>query len=138
MCGLDTVVACAAVVPASTNAKPASNRAGLRFVWRGLLIERQRHEIHERPDARGQLVALRIDGVNVDTIQIDVTAQTLRSRSVQASFELMPRHWRMFLEGLDNIGLSLTYRDQIDAFARAHWTQQPWLRDVAAMTKQRL
>jgi 3-isopropylmalate/(R)-2-methylmalate dehydratase small subunit len=73
-----------------------------------------------------------------NTIQIDITAQTLRSRSVQAGFELMPRHRRMFVEGLDNIGLSLTYRDQIDAFARTHWAQQPWLRDVAALTRQRL
>jgi 3-isopropylmalate/(R)-2-methylmalate dehydratase small subunit len=72
------------------------------------------------------------------TPSIDITTQTLRSRSVQAGFDLMPRHRRMFLEGLDNIGLSLTYRDQIDAFARAHWAQQPWLRDVAALTAQRL
>ena len=34
------------------------------------------------------------------TIRIDVTAQTLRSRGVEAGFELMPRHRRMFLEGL--------------------------------------
>ena len=73
-----------------------------------------------------------------NTISIDISAQTLRSRSVQAGFELMPRHRRMFLEGLDNIGLSLTYRDQIDTFARSHWARQPWLRDVAAVTKQRL
>ena len=78
------------------------------------------------------------DDPSSNTIQINVTEQTLRSRSVQAGFELMPRHRRMFLEGLDNIGLSVTYRDEIDAFARAHWMQQPWLRDVAAMTKQRL
>ncbi|HKX40110.1 MAG TPA: 3-isopropylmalate dehydratase small subunit, partial [Burkholderiaceae bacterium] len=58
----------------------------------------------------------------------------LRSRSVQAAFELMPRHRRMFLEGLDNIGLSLTQRDRIEAFARAHWAQQPWLRDVARVS----
>jgi len=73
-----------------------------------------------------------------NTIQIDITEQSLHSRSVQAGFELMPRHRRMFLEGLDNIGLSLTYRDQIDAFAQGHWARQPWLRDVAALTKQRL
>ncbi len=72
------------------------------------------------------------------TIHIDVGAQTLRSRSVAASFELLPRHRRMFLEGLDSIGLSLTYQDQIAAFARDHWARQPWLRDVAASTVKRL
>ena len=78
------------------------------------------------------------DDPSGNTIQIDITEQTLRSRSVQASFELMPRHRRMFLEGLDNIGLSLTYGDEVKTFAQAHWARQPWLRDVAAMTKQRL
>ena len=71
-------------------------------------------------------------------VAIDITAQTLRSRSVQAGFELLPRHRRMFLEGLDSIGLSLSYQAQIDAFAQRHWAQQPWLRDVAALTRQRL
>jgi 3-isopropylmalate/(R)-2-methylmalate dehydratase small subunit len=78
------------------------------------------------------------DDPSTNTIEIDITKQTLRSRSVQANFELMPRHLQMFLEGLDSIGLSLTHQEQIDTFARAHWARQPWLRDVAAMTKQRL
>lgn len=71
-------------------------------------------------------------------IEIDIATQTLRSRSVQATFELMPRHRQMFLEGLDSIGLSLTYQEQIAAFARDHWARQPWLRDIAAATRQRL
>ena len=78
------------------------------------------------------------DDPSGNTIRIDITAQTLRSRSLQAAFELMPRHRRMFLEGLDNIGLSLTCREQIETFARAHWARQPWLRDVAATAKERL
>jgi 3-isopropylmalate/(R)-2-methylmalate dehydratase small subunit len=73
-----------------------------------------------------------------NAIQIDITAQSLKSQCVQAEFELLPRHRKMFLEGLDSIGLSLTYRDQIAAFASAHWARQPWVRDVAATTKQRL
>ena len=57
---------------------------------------------------------------------------------MQAGFELLPRHRKMFLEGLDVIGLSLTYQDEIEAFAREHWARQPWLRDVAASTVKRL
>ncbi len=71
-------------------------------------------------------------------VTIDIGAQTLRSRSVHASFELLPRHRRMFLEGLDSIGLSLTYQDQIAAFARRHWARSPWLKDVAAAARARL
>lgn len=44
----------------------------------------------------------------------------------------------MFLEGLDSIGLSLTYRDCIDAFTQTHWLRQPWLHDVAAVTTRQL
>jgi 3-isopropylmalate/(R)-2-methylmalate dehydratase small subunit len=71
------------------------------------------------------------DDAEGNTITIDVAAQTLRSRSVQARFELLPRHRRMALEGLDSIGLSLAYQAQIAEFARGHWARSPWLKDVA-------
>ncbi len=71
-------------------------------------------------------------------VRIDVSAQTLRSRSAQASFELLPRHRRMFLEGLDSIGLSLTHQAQIEDFAGRHWQRQPWLKDVAKLARDRL
>lgn len=71
-------------------------------------------------------------------VSIDIENSVVRSRSIEASFSMLPRHRRMFLEGLDSIGLSLTYKSQIDAFAREHWQKQPWLKDVAAATKGRL
>ena len=73
-----------------------------------------------------------------NSVCIDITQQTLQSQSVQAGFELLPRHRKMFLEGLDVIGLSLTYQGEIEAFAREHWARQPWLRDVASSTVKRL
>lgn len=73
-----------------------------------------------------------------NAVTIDVQAQTVQSRSVRASFDMLPRHRKMFLEGLDNIGLSLTYQDQVREFAVRHWQRQPWLKDVAALTRQRL
>lgn len=78
------------------------------------------------------------DDPSANAVVIDIGAQTLSSRSVQARFELMPRHRRMFLEGLDSIGLSLTCQDTISAFAQDHWARQPWLRDVATTCRQRL
>jgi 3-isopropylmalate/(R)-2-methylmalate dehydratase small subunit len=73
-----------------------------------------------------------------NAVKIDVATQTLQSRSVRATFDMVPRHRRMFLEGLDNIGLSLTYQDQVKSFAALHWQRQPWLKDVAALTRKRL
>ena len=78
------------------------------------------------------------DDPNHNGIVIDIDTQHVQSRNVQASFDLVPRHRRMFLEGLDNIGLSMTYRNDIERFAEAHWQRQPWLKDVAAMTRERL
>ena len=69
---------------------------------------------------------------------IDVDRMTVRSASVDAAFTLTPRHRRMLLEGMDVIGLSLTYQAQIDAFAAAHWARHPWLKDVPALTRRRL
>lgn len=71
-------------------------------------------------------------------VTIDIGAQSLRSRSVEAGFELLPRYRRMFLEGLDSIGLSLTYEDRIAAFASHHWASSPWLKDVASTACSRL
>jgi 3-isopropylmalate/(R)-2-methylmalate dehydratase small subunit len=78
------------------------------------------------------------DDPSGNLLRIDITARTLHSKSVQAGFELSPRHTKMFIEGLDIIGLSLTHRDQIEAFARSHWERQPWLRDVASSTMKRI
>jgi 3-isopropylmalate/(R)-2-methylmalate dehydratase small subunit len=78
------------------------------------------------------------DDPSRNTVSIDINSQTVRSEGVNAGFDLLPRHRRMFIEGLDVIGLSLTYKDRIDAFAQDHWSRQPWLKDIAASTRRRL
>lgn len=75
---------------------------------------------------------------NAAAFEIDVETQQLSTATLNIPFELLPRHRRMFLEGLDSIGLSLTYQDQIFAFAEQHWARQPWLHGVAASTRKRL
>ena len=70
--------------------------------------------------------------------RIDVGTMTVTCGDLTARFSLSLRHCRMFLEGLDVIGLSLTYRDRIEAFSRAHWANQPWVQDVASRTAGRL
>ena len=64
-------------------------------------------------------------------LRIDLEALTVTSPTRAARFMLSPRHQRMLTEGLDMVGATLQYQAQIDAFARAHWTVQPWLKDVA-------
>ena len=64
---------------------------------------------------------------------IDVAAMRLTSASVDASFSLSDRHRRMFLEGLDVIGLSLTHRAQTEAFAAAALGQGRGGADASAL-----
>lgn len=71
-------------------------------------------------------------------VTIDVERRIVTSQAVVASFALAERHRRMFLDGLDLIGASLLYDDQIAAFAQAHWERQPWLKDLARRTRERL
>ncbi|WP_431099933.1 3-isopropylmalate dehydratase small subunit [Roseateles noduli] len=88
------------------------------------------------PEAEVLRLMAEADHVPGNAVTIDVETLTLRSAGgVEARFDMLPRHQRMLLEGLDAIGLSMTYREQIDAFARAHWEAQPWVKDVA---RQRL
>lgn len=69
---------------------------------------------------------------------IDVGTLRVQSRSVDAGFSLSQRHHRMQLEKQDLVGLSLTYSHQIESFAQRHWAAQPWLRDIASRTRNRL
>ena len=85
-----------------------------------------------------QIAELMADADRQGLVRVDVGAMRVKSGSVDAPFTLSERHRRMFLEGLDVIGLSLTFKPQIDAFAQSHWAHQPWLHDVAQRTKQRL
>ena len=86
------------------------------------------------------IAALMADAERPETAEIAIDIENLRVRSatVDAAFTLSARHQRMQLEGLDVIGLSMTYEKEIQAFAARHWQAQPWVRDVAARTRARL
>jgi 3-isopropylmalate/(R)-2-methylmalate dehydratase small subunit len=72
-------------------------------------------------------------------ISIDVVNRTVSWEGVEpVPFPISDRHRQMFLEGVDVIGLSLSYRGEISQFAERHWSAQPWLRDVAQRMKGRL
>jgi 3-isopropylmalate/(R)-2-methylmalate dehydratase small subunit len=89
-------------------------------------------------EADVQRIQADLSDPSTNRITVDVTAMTVRSHSNQASFTLGERHRRMFLEGLDMIGATLTQQEQIAAFAAAHGERRPWLKDVAQKTRQAL
>jgi 3-isopropylmalate/(R)-2-methylmalate dehydratase small subunit len=71
-------------------------------------------------------------------VAISVQASTVGWSGQTRLFALSARHRTMLLEGLDVIGASLAHRAEIAAFAQRHWAQQPWVRDIARRTKERL
>ena len=71
-------------------------------------------------------------------ITIDIQALTLRSRSLDTTFKLAERYHQMFVEDLDFIGASLTFQEEINRYTKDHWARQPWLKDVASLTRDRL
>ena len=87
------------------------------------------------PDAQALLAEATASPV---AFEVDIAAQQVRSPTRSVAFTLSARHRRMFLDGLDMIGTSLTHRAEIVAFAQRHWAAQPWLRDVARRTRERL
>jgi len=80
------------------------------------------------------------DVSNPDTseVVIDVVSMTVRSKSVNASFSLSDRHRKMFLQGLDMVGATLTLQNDIKAFSENHWKKRPWLKDIAQKVRTRL
>jgi 3-isopropylmalate/(R)-2-methylmalate dehydratase small subunit len=72
------------------------------------------------------------------SLDIDIENLTVRTLHHEFTFVMSARHRRMFLEGLDVIGLTLKYKTEIDAFAQEHWNEQPWVKDVARKTMDRL
>ena len=72
------------------------------------------------------------------SMEIDIESLTVRTTHHEFTFAMSARHRRMFLEGLDVIGLTLKYKAEIDAFAQEHWNKQAWVKDVARKTMDRL
>ena len=104
------------------------DKAGL---GRGLLPPADALELMEAAKAAPRAAAPLRVAINVQASTVGWSGQT-------RSFALSARHRTMLLEGLDVIGASLAHRSEIAAFAQRHWAQQPWVRDIARRTKERL
>ncbi|SCU85870.1 3-isopropylmalate isomerase subunit [Cupriavidus necator] len=79
-----------------------------------------------------------VDADAGNTISIDVEAMRVRTPSGDYAFELSARHRRMFIEGLDMIGLSLRQRGEIEQFIQQYRSAFPWTTNVARRTRDRL
>ena len=90
------------------------------------------------PEAPARELMRRVLATPGSGVRIDLAAQRVACGPVEAGFDMAPRHRRMLMEGLDVIGLTLTQRGQIEAFARRQAAAQPWLVDVAARARARL
>ena len=90
------------------------------------------------PEAPARELMRRVLATPGSGVRIDLAAQRVACGSVEEGFDMAPRHRRMLMEGLDVIGLTLTQREQIEAFARRQAAAQPWLVDVAARARARL
>lgn len=73
-----------------------------------------------------------------NAIEIDVAQMQVRSAAGTFAFSLSARHQRMFLEGLDMIGLSLRQKPEIERFIAEYGARFPWCRNVARNTRERL
>jgi 3-isopropylmalate/(R)-2-methylmalate dehydratase small subunit len=71
-------------------------------------------------------------------VRIDVETLTVTSPHVSAAFRLGDRHRAMFLEGVDMLGASLHYKDQIEDFASRWYAGHPWLKDAASSARARI
>ncbi|NNM73101.1 3-isopropylmalate dehydratase small subunit [Enterovirga aerilata] len=61
-------------------------------------------------------------------VTIDLAAQTVTGPDGHADrFEIDPLRKECLLEGLDDIDLTLRYRDRMEAFEREHDRRHPWL-----------
>jgi 3-isopropylmalate/(R)-2-methylmalate dehydratase small subunit len=86
----------------------------LPIVLSGREVERLFHETAAFPGFR---------------LTIDLEQQTVTTTDGKAvfAFEIEPFRKHCLLNGLDEIGLTLTHADQIRAFEAGHKTDQPWL-----------
>jgi len=90
------------------------------------------------PDQVAEILEQISEGQKPQHLKIDMASMQVRTHSNAYPFTLSERHRFMFLEGVDMVGASLQYKDKILGFAKAHWSRQPWVRDVATRTKLRL
>ena len=98
----------------------------------GLMLATVPEEYMER------LLALAAASSTPIEVRVDVERLEVTSAAGMVRFSLSERHRRMFMDGLDMLGASLQHLPAIRAFASRWQEDKPWLKDVAAKSRDRL
>jgi 3-isopropylmalate/(R)-2-methylmalate dehydratase small subunit len=64
---------------------------------------------------------------NSNELTVDLKSKTITGGDVEVTFEIDPMRRDALLRGLDAIGQTLTFRDEIVAFQNQHLQENPWL-----------
>ena len=76
---------------------------------------------------------------DANRVSIDVMAGQVRAADGwTAGFALPERHRRMYAQGQDMVGASLSQLPEVERFEAAHWARHPWMKDVARIVRDRL
>jgi 3-isopropylmalate/(R)-2-methylmalate dehydratase small subunit len=62
-----------------------------------------------------------------DEIEINLEKQSVKADNKTYHFDVDPERKRRLINGLDDIGLTLQYKDQIHSFEAQHFKKYPWL-----------
>ncbi|MFD4836044.1 3-isopropylmalate dehydratase small subunit [Achromobacter sp. NPDC058515] len=94
------------------------------------------------PPAAVDALLARVSNTSVargNRVGIDPLAGQVRAADGwTAGFELPERHRRMFAQGQDMVGASLSQLPEVERFESRHWARFPWMKDVARQVRDRL
>jgi len=62
-----------------------------------------------------------------DEIEINLEKQSVKADNKTYHFDVDPERKRRLINGLDDIGLTLQYKDKIHSFEAQHFKKYPWL-----------
>lgn len=68
------------------------------------------------------------DQAGLNVVTVDLQLQTISGPDFKLSFAIDPMRKTALLQGLDGIGQTLAWRDQIQAFQDKHFKDNPWFR----------
>ena len=68
-----------------------------------------------------------VDCLGWQTLDVDLTAQTVTAQGKAHAFTIEEEPRQMLLEGLDAIALTLKSLPEIDAWTKADRAQRPWI-----------
>lgn len=79
------------------------------------------------PEDRMDSVMQAASSSKASRLTIDLEAQSIKGAGLDLRFDIDPMRKNALVKGLDAIGQTLTFRDEILAFQNTHLLENPWL-----------